>query len=403
MKNKIEFKKTLICCTAVLLCFVFAAGVLGLIEYRAYTRNFNERIDIIVSKIAEKYPEVTRNDIIKILDGEGEGTNALREYGVDLSKESLVLENDRVFRNFTVVTLIFTAAFSLLLVFVFMRYNGKKDKALQEITRYIEELNSRNYTLKIDDNSEDELSILKNEVCKTTVMLREAADNSLKDKAMLKESISDISHQLRTPLTSILIMLDNILDNPEMDEETRTGFIRKTRGEIINISFLTESLLKLSKFDANTVKYTNRTENVHGLLSDAAERVSLIADLKNVAVNIKGDGEETIVCDKRWQTEAFSNIIKNCIEHSPENSEINISFDRNKLYEKIEIRDSGCGISKEDLPHIFERFYKGKNSSKSSIGIGLALAKSIVEAGGGYITADSEENKGTTFTIKYPV
>ena len=146
------------------------------------------------------------------------------------------------------------------MLIVFLKYNNSKDKKLKEITQYIEEINRKNYKLNIDDNTEDELSILKNEVYKTTIMLKEQAENSLNDKVNLKNSLSDISHQLKTPLTSITIMLDNIIDNPNMDQETRSEFIKDVKREITNINFLVQALLKLSKFDTNTIKFTNKEE-----------------------------------------------------------------------------------------------------------------------------------------------
>lgn len=145
---------------------------------------------------------------------------------------------------------------------IFLKYNKSKDKKLVQITRYIEEINNKNYKLDIDDNTEDELSILKNEIYKTTVMLKEVAENSKKDKENLKNSLSDISHQLKTPLTSITIMLDNILDNKDMDEDIRNDFIKDIKREIINVNFLVETLLKLSKLDADSVKFINKKENV---------------------------------------------------------------------------------------------------------------------------------------------
>lgn len=403
MKNKTELKKTILSAAVLLCCFLLTAGIWSFAQYRLYTKSCNERLDAVIGAVLEEYPKTDKNEILKILESENPPEGVLREYGIDIKKDSYIAENKRLFRIFTAVTLLMSSFFLLSSAAVFLRYNRKKDRELSEITRYIEQINSRNYQLNIDDNTEDELSILKNEIYKTTVMLREAADNSLKDKAMLKDSISDISHQLRTPITSVLITLDNIIDSPDMDGETRMAFLRRARAEILNISFLTESLLKLSKFDSNTVAYINREENIYELLTEAADRVSLLADLKNVAVKISGDTDDTILCDRRWQTEAFANILKNCIEHSEENSEIAVTFEQNKVYAKVEIKDCGCGIDKNDLPHIFERFYKGKNSSKNSIGIGLALSKAIIEAGGGYISVSSEKNVGTVFTIKYPV
>lgn len=204
---------------------------------------------------------------------------------------------------------------------------------------YIDRINRGDYKLDIEDNTEDELSILKNEVYKTTVMLKEAAENSRKDKISLKDSISDISHQLKTPLTSITIMLDSMLDDKDMKEEKRQEFIKDIKREVTNLSFLVSSLLKLSKFDANTIKFINKEENVEEILREAAKNLEGLCDLKNVEINIEGAGTSYISCDFKWQVEAITNIIKNSVEHSPDGSGIDISYVQNSVYTKIEIRD----------------------------------------------------------------
>ncbi len=253
----------------------------------------------------------------------------------------------------------------------------------------------------IEDNSEDELSILKNELYKITVMLKEVAENSKNDKLKLKDSLSDISHQLKTPITSILIMLDNILDDKEMPENIRNEFIKDIKREIINIKFLVESILKLSRIDSNTIKFIKKEVTIQEILEEAVKNISMMKEIRNIKINVKGNTKDTIICDMKWQVEAITNILKNCIEHSKENGEIEIVYEKNNIYEEIKIMDYGTGIDKEDLPHIFERFYKGKNSSSDSIGIGLALSKSIIESNNGYIEVISELGEGSIFTIKY--
>ena len=231
-------------------------------------------------------------------------------------------------------------------------------------------------------------------------MLREQADNSLKDKKELKKSIDDISHQLKTPLTSILINIDNITDNQNIDNETREKFIREIKRETYNIKSLVETLLKLSKFDVNTIEFYNKKIKIEDLVNNSVQKVSTLADLKNIKINISGNLEETIICDMNWQIEAISNIIKNGIEHSKEDSKIDIKTETNNIYTKIEITNYGNKIDEEDQKHIFERFYKGKNSKEDSIGIGLALSKSIIETNNGRISVNSNDKK-TSFIIKF--
>lgn len=295
----------------------------------------------------------------------------------------------------------FIIILSIILLSIFLKYNYSKDKKLQEITKYLEQINNKNYKLDIEDNTEDELSILKNEIYKTTVMLKEMAENLNKDKLYLKDSLQDISHQLKTPLTSITILLDNILDNPNMDSKTRQEFIKNIKREIININFLVNSLLKLSKLDANSVQFINKEEYIENIINESIKNVATICDLKNIEVIVSGNKNQKIKVDSKWQIEAITNILKNAVEYSKTNSKIEIKYEQNKMYSKIEIQDNGEGIDKKDLKFIFQRFYKGKNSSSESIGIGLALAKTIIEKNNGYISVNSKEGKGTIFTIKY--
>ena len=402
MKNKIELKKTIIyILCAIILATIIFSGFYHY-QYRQYTNNFNNKIAAIVTKLAQEYPELTKSEIFEIINNdEISNKDIFNNYGIDLDKESIVIENDKNYTIFLIGNIIFIISISIIILFLFIKYNNSKDKKLNEITKYIEEINNKNYKLDIDDNTEDELSILKNEVYKTTIMLKEVADNSKQDKLNLKNSLSDISHQLKTPLTSITILLDNIIENPKMDNETRNEFIKDIKREITNINFLVQSLLKLSKLDADSVKFLNDNVYISEIIDNSIKNVSVLCDLKNVDIEVNGNKTAKIYCDLKWQVEAITNILKNCVEHSNNNGKIIIDYEENQVYSKITIKDYGVGIYKEDLPHIFERFYKGKNSSSESVGIGLALSKTIIESNNGYIGVESEVGIGTKFTIKY--
>ena len=402
MNNKIELKKTIIKCVAIIGLVLLLSGFFEYYQYKVYTSNFNNKIGSIITKIIEEDPNIDKNDLMKIINNENDiDIDLFKSYGIELDKDSIVLKNDRCFIFFSICNLTIMLSSTIILLILFLKYNYNKNKKLNEITKYIEEINNKNYKLDIDDNTEDELSILKNEIYKTTVMLKEVAENSSKDKANLKDSLSDISHQLKTPLTSIGVMIDNILDNPDMDGETRIDFIKDIKRQIININFLVNSLLKLSKLDANSVKFINQEEYVENIINQSIKNVSILCELKNIKIKVTGNKDSKICCDTKWQIEAITNILKNAIEHSKNDSTIDINFEQNKMYSRIEIKDYGIGIESEDLPHIFERFYKGKDSSSDSIGIGLALSKSIIENNGGYIEVESKVNEGTVFIIKY--
>lgn len=403
MKNKVELKNALIISSLIIIIFNIIFIIENYFEYRTYTNNFNKKIEGIFETINEKYPNVDKSDLVEILNTNNTSNikSFLRDYGIDIEEDSVILQNDKYFKTFLITNIVTILIFCILLLTTFLKYNHSKDKKLQEITQYIEEINKRNYKLDIDDNTEDELSILKNEIYKTTVMLKEQAENSLKDKVNLKDSLSDISHQLKTPLTSVIIMLDNIIDNKNMEQNTKEEFINDIKREIININFLVQSILKLSKFDANTIDFINKKVYVRKILDEAVKNVSTLCDLKDIQITINGDKNNTIICDEKWQVEALTNILKNCVEYSKKKSEIQIKYEQNKIYTEILIRDTGDGIDEQDLPHIFERFYKGKNSSKDSVGIGLALAKTIIEKNNGSINVTSEIKNGSTFVIRY--
>ena len=402
MKNKVELKKMLIYCICIIVLIIILFGLFYYYQYKTYTNSFNNKINVIVENITKSYPDIDKNELIKILNNDIETSkNILKSYGINLYNDSAILINNNYFRKFLIINICIILLLSFLLLLIFIFHNLIKDKKINQITKYIEQINKKNYSLNIDDNSEDELSILKNEIYKTTVMLKEISENSLQDKVNLKNSLSDISHQLKTPLTSITIMLDNILDDKNMNENTKIEFIKDIKNEIININFLVNSLLKLSKFDVNSINFTFKEEYIDNILSKSIKNLSMLCDLKDIDIIINGDKNIKINCDIKWQVEAITNIIKNCIEHSNPKSKIYINYDQNNLYTKIKIQDNGIGIYKEDLPHIFERFYKGKNSSNESVGIGLALSKAIINKNNGYITVSSKLNEGTTFTIKY--
>lgn len=401
MSNKIEFKKSIIISLVITIIFSIFMAIINIYEYKEYTKNFNKNIASIIDVIQSKYPEISTDEIIGILNSEKiPQNNSLKKYGIDLEKNTVILENNKINNKFIKIEIILLITTSISLLIVFMLYERKQDKEIDKITKYLEAINDKNYTLKIDENSEEELSILKNELYKVTVMLRENASNTLKDKINLKRALEDISHQLKTPLTSILIILDNLIDNPEMDYQTRVEFLHDLKRETTRIQSLIQSILKLSKFESNTVQFIKQDIYLKQIVDEAIKNTGSLADLKNIKINVEGNKKIKLNCDLLWQIEAITNILKNCIEHSKENTQIDIKYNNNSVYSYITITDYGEGISKEDLPHIFERFYRGKNSSNESIGIGLSLSKTIIESNNGIVSVESNSDK-TTFIIKY--
>ena len=401
MKNKIELKKYIISTLIVFICLFVLFLFLNIYEYKTYTKNFNNKISAIINVIKKDYPKITDKEIIKIINNDKIETNDFfNKYGIDVNNKSILIKNDRDYHKFLAINLSFLTITVVILLIIYIRYNYKKEKDIKDIIKCIEQINKKNYEMQIDSISEDELSILKNEIYKTTIMLKEAAENSSKDKLNLKKSLEDFSHQLKTPLTSILVMLDNIIEDSNMEEKIRNDFIVDIKRNVLNINFLVQSLLKLSKFDANTVHFVKQENDLKTIVEESIKNVSTLCDLRNINIKLNIKENSKIICDDKWQIEALTNIIKNAIEHSKNNSNIIINIENNNVYSMIEVIDFGEGIAKKDIKHIFERFYRCKNTKTDSIGIGLALAKTIIEEDKGTISVESNKLE-TKFIIKY--
>lgn len=294
--------------------------------------------------------------------------------------------------------LVFAASALLMgssLLFTRWRY-----RELEKLSAYLRQISSGNYSLDVRDNQEGELSILKNDIYKVTLRLSEQGSLLQQDKIQLTDAISDISHQLKTPLTSMTVMAD-LLSGPDLPPDKRKEFTRNIRIQLERIDWLVSSLLKLSKIEAKTVPFKEDRVPVKMLIQKALEPVLIPMDIKEITVSIKGEDSVTFVGDLNWTAEAIINILKNGVEHTHEGGAIAISFSENALFTEITIEDNGKGIPKEDLPYIFKRFYKGKNASEGSIGIGLAMAHSIIASQNGVIDVTSDSENGTQFRIKF--
>ena len=376
-------------------------------QYKAVTITLNEKIAEIMGKISESNPEIDSREIIEILNSAKnteqyeKGQTELSKYGIEIDKINSIKLIENQMKTNLKLNILIIVLFSILWMTIIVLYLRKRDKKIKQITNYINQIKNKKYDLNIEENTEDELSNLKNELYKITIMLKEESEISKKDKENLKMSVEDISHQLKTPLTSITIMLDNLKDNPNMEEKTKQKFIFEISKQVEWINWLVISMLKLSKLDANVVQFYDEKINLNKFIGEIIKNLEIPIEVKNQKIIIDGNENVSFIGDYKWQQEAITNIIKNCIEHNANNGTIYINYEENSLFTKITIRDEGEGISKEDLKHIFERFYKGKNSSENSVGIGLALAKNIIEKNNGMINCKSELDKGTEFVIKY--
>ena len=398
MENKVYLKRTLIKTLILFLIFLGITISVNKIYYQKYTKNYNEKIASIIYVIKEKNLDLSDTEIAQILNSE-EYSYDLKKYGIDIDNESIIYENDNLINLMLLTNTLTLSLFFILLVIIYLNYSKNKDKKINEIDKMIKEISEGNYKIDFESKSEDELSILRDNLYKITLKLKEERDNSLKDKKDLKENLENISHQLKTPLTAISLSVDNILDSSKMTDEKRRDFLIDIKREVNNINFLIKGLLELSRFEANVVKFDRKENDLLKIVKESIKKVDLLRDLKNIEIEVKGKSNK-IICDYNWEIEAISNIIKNAIEHSHDNSKITIEINKNEACTSIKIINNGNTIDEEDLNNIFKRFYNGKNSTKDSIGIGLSLTKSIIEKDNGKIFVESKNNE-TIFEIIY--
>ncbi len=292
------------------------------------------------------------------------------------------------------------AAVSFILVLTAVVFTWWRYREIAKLSGYLQKISNGDFQLDVRDNTEGELSLLKSQIYKVTNMLSEHGTLLREDKEKLTDAISDISHQLKTPLTSMMVMVDLLRDN-RLEEAKRAEFTRNISVQLERMDWLVSSLLKLSKIDAGTIAFKKEKVSVTILVDKAIEPLLVPLDIKGLRLKIEGDPQAAFSGDLNWTAEALINILKNCVEHTAEGGRLSIGYTENALYTEISIADNGSGILKQDLPHIFKRFYKGKNAGDDSVGIGLAMAYSIITSQQGDIEVKSEPGMGTSFHIKF--
>ena len=367
-------------------------------QTKKLTISINNWVGNVVTHLESKYPNISMEEIISLLNAEDSSNELLKELGIN-SDNVAILGLKSANYQFLLLGISSILFFSIFVIIGIIYYQRKKNRTIKEITNFVKAINQNDYSLQIEKNGEGELYILKSELYKIMVKLKEENFHILKEKEALKNSVEDISHQLKTPLTSIRILLDS-LENERMDPQLKKEFLRDIDKQTENMQSLIITLLKLARFDVGVVKMKKEPINLNDLLENVKDNLAILLDLKNQEIVINGKKDIFLIGDYFWLLEAFTNIAKNGLEHSDENTKLLIKYDSNPLMTKIVIQDGGAGISLEDQKHIFERFYKSKNANHNGFGIGLSLAKTIIEQNNGYIKCRSEVGKGTTFEIK---
>lgn len=343
----------------------------------------------------------SNNDKDKLILGYLHNQNI--DIGKDYLNDNITLNiNNQIYnhnlkRNLIIYSVSSTFICYILFMLLIILYKKSQDKMINEISNYMNSVLNGNYSLDIRSYEEGRLSILKNDIYKITVKLKEQTDMAINEKNNLEMILSDISHQIKTPLTSMYVIND-LLKSDKLSKKEKIEFLNKNESQLERIEWLVTSLLKLSRLDNGFVKLKKEKVEVAKLIDNCLNPLLIPIELKNQNVVKQIDNFE-IDIDFNWFSEAIINILKNAHEHTNAYGTIKVEANDNSMYSSIIISDNGTGISKQDLPHIFERFYKGDNQ-KESIGIGLNMAKKIIDLSGGEINVLSTPSVGTTFIIK---
>lgn len=400
--------------------------VVGVVVYMSwigwYTNKYknmeNTYIRCIIENVISQYPDFDMEEIAIILNksyGELESSTTSEEFYSILRKNGITdntfyIKDMSDIRNVNIiVSTLIIGVMSVLFIICFYIYLRRRKNAIVQLQDYMDKISRGNYELEINDNSEDELSSLKNSLYKIMVYMKEQADSARIKKVMLAQSVSDISHQLKTPLTSTQVLLDNLNDNPDMDYSTRKKFIYEALNQVNGMSWMIVSMLKLSRIDAGVVEFNNENISINKIIEEAVGNLEVIAEIKNVNIekNIDNRNEDElnksdiyIKGDYNWNREALQNIIKNAIEHSNDKGTVKINITDNDVYTAVYITNRGEKLSDKQQKQIFERYYSEAKYEDNSMGIGLPLAKAVIEKQGGYISVESDDEE-TVFIVKY--
>ncbi len=281
-------------------------------------------------------------------------------------------------------------------------YLRKRDRIYREAIAAIENCGEDNFTLKLPELYDGTLYQLFARINFMAAMLKTRQETENKVKEFLKTTVSDISHQLKTPLAALSLYQEIILNEPG-EAETVALFAEKSQLALARIEGLVQTLLKITRLDAGAVIFFKKDFDAKELVLKAAEELKIRAEKEGKKLLLSGDGSARVYCDPDWSREALGNLIKNALDHTEEGDRIRITWEQTPLMTRFIVTDTGEGIEKEDLHHIFKRFYRCENSrSRQGIGLGLSLVKSIVDGQGGTVSVQSEPGRETTFTLAFP-
>ena len=400
-----EIKKYNISIIALFLITIILSIFVNTLNLNIIKADVIQNNQAIVGNIVSKYPELEKDIVSVITQAKNKenidlGAKVLQKYNYDsstnLSQEPIVQNN--IYKmlkiNILFITFVFICLITISFYFFIKIYRDIKD-----MTDYVyHSSEGREYEMK-NKNQEGQIGLLKTEIMKMTTVLKEKVALLHSEKIFLNDTISDISHQLKTPMTSLMLLTDLMYN--DLDKEKKIEFLDRTNAQLSRMDWLIKSMLKLSKLEAKVIDFKTDKVNINELIKRSISPLLVPIELRNISLNINGDKEASYTGDIEWSSEALSNIIKNCIEHTKEGGTLDITYEENPIYSEIIIKDNGEGIDKDDIQNIFKRFYKGKNSKSDSVGIGLAMAKSIIESQNGDIYVKSKKNRGSEFHITF--
>lgn len=388
-----------------LIFFIITLSVIKINNYNL-KQGYIKSLGAVTLKINEKAPELLKEIVPvttkKVSDKEaGAGIKILSEYGLtsNLEDDLFPYVNETISKNVIYILAIFLAMAVVFFVFNYFQcayfYRG-----IREVTFAAKKVIEGEYNISIPEDREGDFSKLAVSFNSMRGIIRNNIEELKKEKQFLVDLLSDISHQLKTPLASV-ILYNDILLTKELSKEKKQLFLENNKKQFYRMEWLIKSILKLARLDARAIEFSKEKISLNETVENSIDELKEKADEKGITVSLKKSCDISFNHDRRWMEEAFINIIKNDIEHTKAGGRIEVELIETSIYARIEIVDNGEGISKADLPNIFKRFYKSKNSKSDSVGIGLALSKAIIEAHNGIIEAQSEVGCGTKFIITF--
>lgn len=388
------------------LIFLLATLTMTKINNDNLKEGYIKSLGAVTEKVSEKNPELLQYIVpavtkeVQVKHSE-KGIKILKEYGLteDLENKLFPYVNKTIIINYYYIIALFLIMTMLLFVINYFQYVYFY-KMARNISKAAKMVVEGQYDILIDEDKEGDFSKLANSFNSMRGIIRNNLESLNKEKQFLVNLLSDISHQLKTPLAS-MILYNDILSTKELSKEKKQLFLENNKKQLYRMDWLIKSILKLARLDARAIEFSKEKISLNETIENSIYTLKEKADEANVAVTLKQASDISFNHDRRWVEEAFINIIKNDIEHTKAGGKVEIELIENPVYVRIEIVDNGEGISKVDRPNIFKRFYKAKNSKSDSVGIGLALSKAIIEAHDGMIEVQSEVGYGTKFTITF--